>query len=69
MKIFNNLLKKILFFISLIIFIALVIFNHNVVSLSLFGFKTIEIPLFFVIFGSFFLGALASLIYFIFRKK
>ena len=64
-----KLIKKILFFILLILFVSVAAFNHQLVELNLLSIKTIKIPLFFIILCSILLGSFINLVYFLFSKK
>jgi len=65
----HNFFKKILFVAFLILCVATAIFNYHIVEFNLFGFKVFEVPLFLVVFCSFFVGSMLNLFYFLFSKK
>ena len=69
MKAILNFFKKVLFGMAFGLFTLFAVFNYETVNFSLFGLKTYQLPLFFVIFIAFFLGALIGMLFFICFKK
>jgi uncharacterized integral membrane protein len=69
MSFIRSLGRKTLFFLILLFFVLIAIFNYSVVEINFFGLKKLDIPLFLVIFGSFLLGSVFNILYFMFHKK
>jgi uncharacterized integral membrane protein len=68
MTLMLKILKKSFFLIFALFLILVSIFNYETVKINLFGISSFDIPLFIIIYCSFFIGTLFSFVLILFTK-